>query len=275
MDRHRHAIDRRLQRVKGTDGGGGLLGLALQAQGQFGDDPKRALGPHEQRRQIIARAGFRGPRAGADDPPVGQHHLQGQHIVPHRAIAHGGRAAGPRRGHPPKAGIGAGIDGKEQLRGAQIGVQRLARDAGLDAGLHVGGPHLQHPVHARQVQRDAAPAGQRMPLQRSTGAPGDDRHRMLRTGAQDGRHLFGAIRPDHRIGRRAAMKAFRRRMLIAIAALLRKPRAQKGVQRSDQRGRQSLGLFRGQRIGKTHGISLWQGRARHHPGHGMGRQNLS
>ncbi len=120
--------------------------------------PSVPSGPDHQRGQVIARAGFRGARSGADDAPVGQHHFQRQHVLAHRAIAHGGRAAGARRGHAAQRRIRAGIDGEHQPGRAQFGIQRLARDAGLHDGQHVARPHVQHLVHPRQVQRDAARA---------------------------------------------------------------------------------------------------------------------
>ncbi len=55
-----------------------------------------------------------------------------------------------------------------------MGVQLVARDAGLDAAVHVGLADVEDAVHARQVERDAAAHRGDVALERGAGAPGHD-----------------------------------------------------------------------------------------------------
>ena len=235
LDGGGHAFDGLIQRRETANGRDDLLGLAMQAQGQLSNDAQRALGSDKQPGQVVTGAGFRRPRAGADHRAIGQHHLKRQNIVTHGAIAHGGGAAGPRRGHAAKTGIGARIDRKEQPRRAQFGIQRLTRDAGLKADLHILGPDFKHAVHLHHIDDQPALRGQRVPLQRGAGAPADHRHLMGVTDRQHPRHLVGRNRPGHGIGGRRGVKGLGLAVLITVGGAGRKARAQKRGKRVKRR----------------------------------------
>ena len=111
---------------------------------EFGDDAERAFGADEQMRQVVAGRGFLRPRAGRDDLAVAAHHFERQHVVAHRAVAHRIGAGGARRGHAAERSVGAGIDREEQALVAQMLVQRLAGDAGLDHAVEVFGVNFEN-----------------------------------------------------------------------------------------------------------------------------------
>ena len=180
------SIDRILRRLERADGGGDALGLTVQPDGQFGDDAERAFRPDHQLRQVIPGGGFARARAGADDPPVGQHDLHRQHVFPHRAVTHRSGAGGAGARHAAERGVGAGVDREHQPGRAQLFVQLLAGDAGLDDRVHVFGVDLQHLVHLAHVQRDPAAKGQRMALQRGADTPWDDRTTLIGADFHDG-----------------------------------------------------------------------------------------
>ena len=98
-------------------------------------------------------------------------------------------------------GVGAGVDREEQAGVAQIVVELLARDAGLDRAVEVLGVDREHPVHARHVERDAAARRVDMAFERGAGAEGDDRHAMLGADPHDLLHLLGRLGEDHGVGR--------------------------------------------------------------------------
>ena len=91
-----------------------VLGDGVQAQRQLGDDAERALGADEEVREAVPGRRLYGPRAGADDPPVGEHDLELEHVRAHAAVAHGRRPARVRRRHPSERRVGARIDGEEE-----------------------------------------------------------------------------------------------------------------------------------------------------------------
>ena len=173
----------------------------MQAQGHLGDQAKGALGADEKPGQIIARSGLARPRARADDAAIGQHHLKAQHIVAHGAVAHRRGAAGAGRGHAAQRGIGPRIDRKEQARGAQRLVQRLAGQAGLHDHIHIGGIDLQHPVHQAEIHADTAMRRLGLPLERGARAIAHHGNAMRRAKAQDGGHLGGGFGVDDDLGR--------------------------------------------------------------------------
>ena len=82
------------------------------------------------------------------DAAVGGHDGEAEHVLAHRAVAHGVGAAGAGRGHAAERGVGAGVDREEEAGVAQVGVQLLAGDAGLDAAVEVLGVDLEDAVHA-------------------------------------------------------------------------------------------------------------------------------
>ena len=137
LDRHDHRIAGILDGRKRADAAGDLLRNALQPQRDRGQDAERALGADEKPGQIVAGRRFPGATRRADFLAVRRHRRHGEHIVLHRAVAHGIGAGRPRRGHAADRGIGAGIDREEQAGIAQMDVQRFAGDARLDGAIEI------------------------------------------------------------------------------------------------------------------------------------------
>ena len=177
------------------------LGNAAQFDRELGDDAERAFGADEQVRQVVAGRGFLRPRAGGDDLAVATHHFQCQHVVAHGAVAYRIRARRARGCHAAQRGVGAGIDRKEHALVAQMFVQRLAGDAGLDHAVQILGVDFQHLVHVAEI--DADPAGGRVDLafQRGSGAEGDHGHTKFGADPYRILDIGGFLRHHHRVRR--------------------------------------------------------------------------
>ena len=80
-------------------------------------------------------------------------------------------------------------------------VELLARDAGLDRAVEILGIDLEHAVHARRVERDAAARRVDMAFERGADAEGDDRHAVLGADAHDLLHLLGGFGQDDAVRR--------------------------------------------------------------------------
>ena len=167
-----HGLDRRER----ADAAGDRLRDAGELQRQFGDDAERALRADDQAGQVVAGRGFLGAPRRGHHLAVRHHHFERQHVVLHRAVAHRVGAGAARRRHAAERGVGAGIDREEQALVAQIFVERLAGDAGLDHAVEVLGVHRQHLVHVAEVDRDAAVRRVDVAFERGAGAERDDRH---------------------------------------------------------------------------------------------------
>ena len=133
-------------------------GMPCSLQRHLGDDAERAFRADEQPREVVAGRRFLGAARGRDQLAVGEHHFERQHVVLHGAVAHRVGAGAARRRHAAERGVGAGIDREEQALVAQMLVELLARDAGLDHAVEVLGMDGEHPVHVAEVDRDAAEA---------------------------------------------------------------------------------------------------------------------
>ena len=178
------------------------LGDAVEAHGDLGDDAERAFRADQQPRQVVAGRRLAGALRRLDDRAVGHHRRDVEHVLAHGAVAHGGGAGGARRRHAADGRLlGAGIDGEEQPEVAQVVVELLARYAGLDHGVEVALVDGQHPVHAREVEGEAAVRGVDVALQRGAGAERDDRHAMRARHPHHLDDLLLALHPDHGVGR--------------------------------------------------------------------------
>ena len=80
-------------------------------------------------------------------------------------------------------------------------VQPQMGNARLYRGIKIGWPHLQDPVHPRNIERDSAPQCHDMTLQAGTRTEGNDRYLMTRTDLDDLAHLFGRLRESDCIRR--------------------------------------------------------------------------
>ena len=92
---------------------------------------------------------------------------------------------------PPSEASAPGIDREEQALIAQVLVELLAGDAGLDDAVEILGVHREHPVHVAEVDRHAAERRVDVALQRRAGAERDDRHAVRRADAHDLLHVLG------------------------------------------------------------------------------------
>ena len=230
LDRLDHGIDGVRQTRKGADRSRDRLRNAVEPHGQLGNDPERALGADKQPGQIIAGRRFaRAPR-GSDDPAVGEHYGQGQHVLAHRPVAHRIGARGAGRRHAAERGVGAGIDRKEEAGVAQIFVQLLVRDPGFDGGVEIGGADPQDLVHLRQVDADAAVDGGDLTFERGAGPEGDDRRLAFGAELDDRGDLVGGPGKGDGVRRVRRMVGFVPAVLGADRRLGRQPIAEQLAQ---------------------------------------------
>ncbi len=199
-----HHLDHRLHRVgEGGElahGGAHGLGDAVQAQPYLGDDSKRALGADEEAREVVAVGGLARAAAGGDDAPVGEDDLEAQHVLADRAVAHGIGPRGARRAHAADGAVAARVHREEQAPVAQVLVELLAGDAGLDETVHVLGADLLDGGHAREVEGDAAADRVHVALERGAGAEGGQRHGVGVADARDVGHLLGGLGEGDGVG---------------------------------------------------------------------------
>ena len=116
---------------------------------------------------------------------------------------------------PPRVRIGAGIDREEQARVAQMIVELLARDAGLDHAVEVGLVHGEDAVHARQIERDAAERRVDVAFERGAGAERDHRHAGLGAELHDVGDLGFGLGEQDGVGRLALEPGERVGVLLA------------------------------------------------------------
>ena len=101
---------------------------------------------------------------------------------------------------------------------AQVEVQGLAGDAGLDHAVEVFGMDGQDAIHAGRIDRDPAVGGIDVALERRAGPVGHHRHAMRRAKPDDLDHLVGRLREHHGIGRLGCHGGARVGVLFADAA---------------------------------------------------------
>ena len=188
--------------------------------------PERPFGAHEQAGEIVAGRRFARTAAGADDLPVGQDDGQAQHVLLHRAVADGVGARRARGRHAAQGGVGAGIDREEQPGVAQMRVELLAGDPGLDRGVEILGMHRHDLAHLRQVERDATGDRGDMAFERGAGAERHHRHAMLGAELDDTGDLLRRAHEGHRLRRLHRMVRLAAAMLLAQRRRGREPIAQ-------------------------------------------------
>ena len=131
--------------------------------------------PTSSRGQVVAGGRLARALRRLHHRAVGHHGGEVRDVLAHGAVAHRVGAGGARRGHAADGGLlGARIDGKEQAQVAQVVVELLARDAGLHHAIEIALVDGEHPVHAREVDREAAERGVDVALERGAGAERDD-----------------------------------------------------------------------------------------------------
>ena len=165
------------------------------------DHGQRAFAADDERQQVRAR-GVGARAADAHHLAVGQHRLDLEHVVHGEAVLEAVGAAGIL-GHvaADRADLLAGRVGRvvvavrRDLPGdLEVGDPRLHGD------LPVGQVHVQHAVHARQADDDAARYRQRAAREAGAVAARDERHLRARAGTHDGLHLGGRCRQHHHGG---------------------------------------------------------------------------
>ena len=80
-------------------------------------------------------------------------------------------------------------------------VQGLAGYAGLHHRQEILGAHFQHPVHAREIQREGRPLGNNLAFDAGSGSKGHHRDAVLAGPGQGGLNVLEAFGVDHRHGR--------------------------------------------------------------------------
>ncbi len=98
---------------------------------------------------------------------------------------------------------------------SDVGVELLARDARLHTAVEIFRVDLEHLGHARQVEADTAIKRLEMPLERGTGAIGNDRNARLIAEFQDARDLFIALGEHHDVRQPGILHALAVAMVLA------------------------------------------------------------
>ena len=140
--------------------------LRDQPQRDLGDDRQRALGSHEQLRQVVADDVLHRLGAGADDLAGREHRLQRQDVAARGAVLHRARASGALRdvaaqGRDLQAGRIRRIEQPACLDGV---LQLAGEDVGLHHGEQVLAVDLEDAVEA--LHRQQHPAAHRAPRRR-------------------------------------------------------------------------------------------------------------
>ena len=109
---------------------------------------------------------------------------------------------------------GAGIDREEQPGIAQMGVQLLSRNAGLDAAIHVGLADVDDAGHTRQVEGDPAAHRSDMAFERGAGTPRHHWHTLRVAESQEPGRLVGGLEERDRVGQDRWLGILAMRMMV-------------------------------------------------------------
>ena len=206
-------------RDRGARGGGDVgerdpqhdrvLGDPVQAQRQLGDHRERALGADQEAEQVVAGGRLRRRAPRPDHAAVGQHRLEGEHVLAHLPVAHRRRPRRVRRGHPAERGVGARVDGEEQAVLGGGALEGAPGHAGLDGRGEIrrrdrerSGPSASGRARCRP------PPGSRGPSRLVPAPNGVTGTRCSSARASTARHLGGALHAGRR--RRAGAGGGRR-----------------------------------------------------------------
>ena len=169
-------------------------------------------------REVVARRRLAHPAARADQAAVGEGHLEAEDVLADRAVAHGRGAGGARPAHAADGAVAAGIDGEEQALVAEMVVERVPGDAGLDAAVHVALVHLDDARHAGEVERDAAADGGNVPLEARARPVRHDWNAVLVAEAEQGRRLLRPLDEGDRVRQHPGVA------VLAVAVLIEQAR---------------------------------------------------
>ena len=182
---------------KRADGRGNGLGDRVELDGQLAHDGQGAFGADQEARQVVAGGGFAGAATGFQDAAISEHAARGQHVVLHRAVAHGVGARGTGGGHAAQGRVRTRIDREEQPRAFQGRVQLHPGHAGLHHRIAILGMDGENLVHAGHVQGNAALRGQHMALDRTADAIGNQGNAMLAAQPDHVGDFVGVLNEDH------------------------------------------------------------------------------
>jgi hypothetical protein len=190
-----------LDGVERADRGGYGFRQRMETQGDLGQHAERPFGSDEEAREIVAGGRLARAGAGVDHLAVGQHHGEPEDVLAHRAVADGRRARCARGRHAAERRIRSRVDRKREPRVSQRLLQLQPRHARFDGRVEILDAHAQDPVHAAEVDRDAAAHGVNMALEGGAGAEGHDGDAMARTDSQDRGDFVGRRRKADDVGR--------------------------------------------------------------------------
>ena len=158
-----------------------------EAHGGLDDDAERALGAREQGGEVVPRDALDGAMAGAEQPPVGEHHREAEHRLAGDAVLRAEQTAGVRGDVAADRGDGAArrVGREPEAERCERVVELAVEHARLDHGELVGLGDLEDAVHARHVEHDRA--GARDGAARESGA-GAARHDRRARGVGDAHH---------------------------------------------------------------------------------------
>ena len=119
---------------------------------------------------------------------------------------------------PPIVALAPGIDREEEAGALELGVELLARDARLHAAVEVLGVDLEHAVHLRQVDADAAVERGDVAFERRADAERDHRHARRVAQPDDRGDFVVGVREHDDVGQRRVGEALAVAVLFADRA---------------------------------------------------------
>ena len=199
-DRDRGARARRRRRGRRSGATTACSGIPCRRSVSSVITPSVPSEPTNRPRQVVAGGGLRRRAPGPDHAAVGQHGLEGEHVLAHLAVAHRRCPGRVRRGHAAERGVGAGVDGEEEAVRGRGPAEGAPRHACLDGCGEILRRHPDDPVHPRQVERDAARHRDHVPFEARARAERRDGNAVLVGEGEHRGHLGGALRLDDDVG---------------------------------------------------------------------------
>ena len=190
---------RRVDRREGDALRDDVLRDAVQPEAHLGDHRQRPLGADEQARQVVAGRGLRRAAPRPDDRPVREHRLEREHVGAHLPVADRRRPGRVRRGHAAERRVGARIDREEEPVLPRRPFELRPRHPRLDGRGQVAGRDLDDPVHAREVEADAAARRNHVAFEARAGAERRHGHLALVRQREHPRDVVGRGRVDHEV----------------------------------------------------------------------------
>ncbi|WKT97695.1 alpha-amylase family glycosyl hydrolase [Micromonospora soli] len=192
-------VDPRLRARQGDPGRRAVPHGGEELQDGGGDHPEGAFRADEQLLEVVAGVVLPQPPEPVPDPPVGEHHLQPEGQVPHRAVAEHSGPAGVGREVAADGATSLRAEGeREEPAGGRRGrLHRLQHRAGFHGDRLVGEVDVADPPHPGQREHHLAAGVVRDRCAAQPGVAALRHHRDTRLGAErdDRGHLLRAARP--------------------------------------------------------------------------------